>query len=493
MSFRLLTTRLYKHGRLLVQNYLKRDIHVSNVWTGPTESTKVNKINETLRHDLRINDFRNNSFLRFGNQARRLFIDNVLNRVTNPYSVDLRLQATKKLLYGDSTPFFALVGVSLASGDGVLTKNDELEAVCWEIRHAMSNFQQKVGEKDIESRLDEEFGIENLNIGKPIAKGCSAVVYAASLRESTVPDLSMSATLYPMALPQRLNPQGYGRNMSLFLLMKRYHINLKDYLRQPGVDMRTRILLFAQLLEAVAHLNRHGVSHRDIKSDNILIELRPNMPPTLVLTDFGCCIADKRHGLRIPYTSDEIDKGGNVALMAPEIIEQLPGTFAMLNYTKADLWACGAIAYEIFGSNNPFYSDVNSALKNTTYEEDMLPAMDQNVPRLIQCLVQNILQRNPSKRLSPDIAANVVQLFLWSPSSWLRDRYVPSSNEILQWLLSLTTKILCEGPLRVTPDGTMGRRTYTEYLLIASFLTRVRLERIKRALDWIHNVNAGCS
>ena len=99
MSFRLLTTRLYKHGRLLVQNYLKRDIHVSNVWTGPTESTKVNKINETLRHDLRINDFRNNSFLRFGNQARRLFIDNVLNRVTNPYSVDLRLQATKKYAF----------------------------------------------------------------------------------------------------------------------------------------------------------------------------------------------------------------------------------------------------------------------------------------------------------------------------------------------------------------------------------------------------------
>uniref|UniRef100_A0A182PAJ5 non-specific serine/threonine protein kinase n=1 Tax=Anopheles epiroticus TaxID=199890 RepID=A0A182PAJ5_9DIPT len=674
MSFRLLTTRLYKHGRLLVQNYLKRDIHVNNVWTGPTESTKVNKINDTLRHDLRINDFRNNSFLRFGNQARRLFIDNVLNRVTNPYSVDLRLQATKKLLYGDSTPFFALVGVSLASGDGVLTKNDELEAVCWEIRHAMCNFQQKVGEKDIESRLDEEFGIEHLNIGKPIAKGCSAVVYAASLKEPAVneddtmlgnemplptayansklhqegraeneveiseqwhdgnnplllpertasaafrqmldessaqartnnnrkvrfnsetrirtvsehsvtnhetisdyqrdnaheqdytveeyplalkmmfnydiqsnamailkamyretvpakrrtvesawekslmektnfipphpnivemygvfcdqvPDLSMSATLYPMALPQRLNPQGYGRNMSLFLLMKRYNTNLKDYLQQPGIDMRTRILLFAQLLEAVAHLNRHGVSHRDLKSDNILIELRPDMPPTLVLTDFGCCIADKRHGLRIPYTSDEIDKGGNVALMAPEIIEQLPGTFAILNYTKADLWACGAIAYEIFGNDNPFYSGMSSALKNTTYEEDMLPPLDQNVPKLIQSLVQNILQRNPSKRLSPDIAANVVQLFLWSPSSWLRDRYVPSSNEILQWLLSLTTKILCEGPLRVTPDGTMGRRTYTEYLLIASFLSRVRLERLKRSLDWIHTVNAGC-
>ncbi|XP_058119553.1 serine/threonine-protein kinase Pink1, mitochondrial [Anopheles ziemanni] len=669
MSFRMLTTRLYKHGRLLVQSYFKRDLHITNVWNSPTESVKVNTINETLRHDLRISEFRNNSFLRFGNQARRLFIDNVLNRVTNPYSVDLRLQATKKLLYGDSTPFFALVGVSLASGDGVLTKNDELEAVCWEIRHAMSNFQQKVGEKDIESRLDEEFGVENLNIGPPIATGCSAVVYAASLKEPTatdqdagsynpnhfsssgvmspssnegsdvsehwrstdnllfperspsmalqqmanggnreaskpvfknrkvrfnsetrtrtmsesnsysqhqtheeatkeandgqnysvdeyplalkmmfnydiqsnamailkamyretvpakrrtvesswekslmektnflpphpnivemygvfcdqVPDLSMSTTLYPMALPQRLNPEGFGRNMSLFLLMKRYSINLRDYLQQNNLDMRTRILLFAQLLEAIAHLNRHGVAHRDIKSDNILIELRPNMPPTVVLTDFGCCIADKRHGLRIPYTSDEIDKGGNVALMAPEIIAQQAGSFAMLNYTKADLWACGAIAYEIFGGTNPFYSGENSALKNTTYEEDMLPPMNQNVPRLIQCLVQNILQKNPNKRLSPDVAANVVQLFLWSPSVWLREGFTPSSNEILQWLLSLTTKILCEGPLRVTPDDTMGRRTYTEYLLIASFLTRARLERIKRALAWIHTVNA---
>lgn len=39
-----------------------------------------------------------------------------------------------RLMFGDSTPFFALVGVSLASGDGMLTKDDELEAVCWEIR-----------------------------------------------------------------------------------------------------------------------------------------------------------------------------------------------------------------------------------------------------------------------------------------------------------------------------------------------------------------------
>lgn len=33
-----------------------------------------------------------------------------------------------------------------------------------------------------------------------------------------------------------------------------------------------------------------------------------------------------------------------------------------------------------------------------------------------------------------------------------------------------------------------GRRTYTEYLLICSFLSRARLRRIRGALSWIQNV-----
>lgn len=39
-----------------------------------------------------------------------------------------------RLLYGDPAPFFSLIGVSLATGAGILTKDDELEGVCWEIR-----------------------------------------------------------------------------------------------------------------------------------------------------------------------------------------------------------------------------------------------------------------------------------------------------------------------------------------------------------------------
>lgn len=215
-----------------------------------------------------------------------------------------------------------------------------------------------------------------------------------------------------------------------------------------------------------------------------LIDLNDDVHPILVLSDFGCSLADKKHGLELPYTSHDLDKGGNTALMAPEIITKTPGTFSILNYTKSDLWACGAIAYEIFGQANPFY-----VLKNVTYKDNELPALGTNVPIIVQRLIENILQRNPNKRLSPDIAANVMQLFLWAPTSWIRKDTSPSTSEILQWLLSLTTKVLVNDGL-IGKDAfgyQIGRRTYTEYLLISSFLMRARLQYIRNALNWIQH------
>ena len=77
-----------------------------------------------------------------------------------------------------------------------------------------------------------------------------------------IPNLKGSTSMYPMALPPRLNAGGFGRNMSLFLLMKRYEHSLGEFLVNSELEMRTKIVLFAQLLEAVTHLSRHGVAHR---------------------------------------------------------------------------------------------------------------------------------------------------------------------------------------------------------------------------------------
>lgn len=48
-----------------------------------------------------------------------------------------------------------------------------------------------------------------------------------------------------------------------------------------------------------------------------LIDLNDDVHPILVLSDFGCSLADKANGLELPYTSYDVDRGGNSALMAP--------------------------------------------------------------------------------------------------------------------------------------------------------------------------------
>ncbi|EDW86407.2 uncharacterized protein Dwil_GK17835, isoform C [Drosophila willistoni] len=688
MSVRLLTVRLVKHGRYILRSYCKRDIHTNILEQNqlktrskrgvPLTSSSFNVIKNAPQQVARSapspgqtvlapRSAATNNLFRFGQHARKLFIDNILNRVTTNYSEDLRQRATRKLFYGDSAPFFALIGVSLASGAGVLSKDDELEGVCWEIREAASRLQSNWSRDEISENLNSNFTVDNLDVGPAIAKGCAAVVYAANfkreegynqlevpppssaleetsspdvesvafpmmsplqnmsrfvhnfggsadniyrysqftaasddfveserlkkehVREESVPrprlepsslnryplalkmmfnyDIQSNALsilramyketvparqrrmnlaseewerllqhqtlslpthpnivcmfgffcdevrnfpdghlLYPIAQPERINPEGLGRNMSLYLLMKRYDHSLRGLLESSHkLNTRSKILLWAQMLEAVTHLSRHGVAHRDLKSDNVLIEMpEDNSTPVLVLSDFGCCLADKTHGLRLPYVSHDIDKGGNVALMAPEIINMQPGPFAVLNYSKADLWACGAMAYEIFGMQNPFYSSGGGALaqkqgaltyslKNSDYRQEQLPLLNDTCPPLVQQLVYNILNPNPSKRVSPDIAANVMQLFLWAPSNWLRAGGMPNSAEILQWLLSLTTKIMCEGRPQFgqkMSEAPVGRRPYVEYLLICSFLARARLRRIRGALNWIQNVVA---
>lgn len=605
MSLRAAGHRLLQNGRILLR-ILRPQNHKDVV-----EGVKFNILPQgaQIESSLKSSSAVQTAVRSVGCQARRLFVDNVLRRVTNSLSADLRKRATKRLLFGDSAPFFALVGVSLASGTGILTKDDELEGVCWEIREAVSKLQWNFAKTDYaENRVDEEeepVGLKALVLGPVIAKGCSAVVYAARKKEESeknvaqhkpepnitidttadvctfpmaikmmfnydaesnamsilramyretvpaqmfftneelspweksmsdrkkplpphpnivqmycvfadrVPMLPGSFSLYPDALPARINPAGYGRNMSLFLLMKRYDRSLKQYIEEKSPSMRVSMLLLAQLLEGIAHINMHGIAHRDLKSDNILLDLSEgdDTCPLLVVTDFGCCLADRVHGLSLPYHSPDTDKGGNTALMAPEVVLAEPGPFTSINYSKSDAWAVGAIAYEIFRQENPFYSSTAGAkpmIRNSSYTESDLPPLPDNVPAIICNLVHNLLTFNPSKRLSAEAAATVCQLLLWAPSAWLRPDQpeLPSSNEILQWLLCLTTKVLCDGRkhgaviqpaspsprhtgerLASPPRGIGSRRTLPEYQLIASFLMRVKLREIRAALNWIH-------
>ena len=136
--------------------------------------------------------------------------------------------------------------------------------------------------------------------------------------------------------------------MSLFLVMKKYDCNLRHHinekLKRSDLKWKDSLILLTQLLEGrfkvlvrhiyveskflcqfhdnqspffrsgITHMVRNGIAHRDLKSDNLLISEDETFP-RLVISDFGCCL----NGLSLPFVTWETDRGGNAALMAPEI------------------------------------------------------------------------------------------------------------------------------------------------------------------------------
>lgn len=338
------------------------------------------------------------------------------------------------------------------------------------------------------SALSGEFGVvacpRKPSLGKKRLKPHPNIVQVLRAFTSHVPLLPGATVDYPDVLPATLNPSGIGYSRTLFLVMKNYPCTLHQYLRERAPDARLGTMMILQLLEGVDHLVRQGVAHRDLKSDNILVEFDPAGCPWLVITDFGCCLADDNIGLKLPFTSWYVDRGGNSCLMAPEVLTASPGPGIVIDYTKTDTWAVGAIAYEILGARNPFYGSGGSSLESRSYREEELPPLPETAPLEVKKLVRALLCRDPKKRVSARVAANVLHLSLWGEGLLsLQDLRL---NKMIGWLLHQSAATLLM-------DG-LGDGNRVETKLKRCFLANLEYEDLWEAVALLRswrNVLAG--
>ena len=80
----------------------------------------------------------------------------------------------------------------------------------------------------------------------------------------------------------------HERTNAFVLVMERPQpvIDLFDYLNQSGaLPEATARSIFRQIAQAVLHCHANGVVHRDIKDENVLLNLRTSEAK---LIDFGC-------------------------------------------------------------------------------------------------------------------------------------------------------------------------------------------------------------
>ena len=142
--------------------------------------------------------------------------------------------------------------------------------------------------------------------------------------------------------------------------------------------------IFKQLIETIKYLHSIGIVHRDIKPDNILLDL----DNTIKLCDFGVSKEVKEGQLLT-------DSCGTPAFVAPEILKDSP-----YNPYMTDIWSSGVVLYAMITGFFPFRG-VNETELHKNILSGAFPKL-KDVSNELKDLLNKILEVNPNKRITID-------------------------------------------------------------------------------------------
>ena len=164
------------------------------------------------------------------------------------------------------------------------------------------------------------------------------------------------------------------------------------------------IAILRDVAKALAYAHSHGVVHRDIKPDNVLLS-----GGSAAVTDFGIAkaISMSRTGPGVATDTRLTVVGtslGTPAYMAPEQAAGDPGADH-----RGDIYAFGAMAYELLTGHPPFHGRPVHQLFAAHMAEKPRPVgeLRPETPAPIAALVMRCLEKSPDDR--PQTAAEVVQ------------------------------------------------------------------------------------
>lgn len=185
-------------------------------------------------------------------------------------------------------------------------------------------------------------------------------------------------------------------------------------MREGSLSLDTAIGVLRDVARALAYAHEHGVVHRDIKPQNVLLS-----GDAAVVTDFGIAKAiseargdESRHAPGSTTFTLAGTSLGTPAYMAPEQIAADPA----LDH-RADLYAFGCLAYEVIAGEPPFSGYPLQKLLAAHLGESpvSLGARRHDCPPAIVALVMQCLEKAPEAR--PQSAREILRSLQASTTS----------------------------------------------------------------------------
>jgi serine/threonine protein kinase len=169
------------------------------------------------------------------------------------------------------------------------------------------------------------------------------------------------------------------------LVLDRMDINLREYLQQnhDQFTWNERIKITFLIINALGHIHKENLVHRDLHSGNILYSQIDN---TWRITDLGFCG---------PADNSSTCIYGNLPYIAPEVINGKEYTF------KSDIYSIAMLIWEISSGQPPFMNYEHDCNLAINIINGIRPKIVSEIPLEYKNLMKQCWDANPLKR--PDI------------------------------------------------------------------------------------------
>ncbi|MBD3106775.1 Stk1 family PASTA domain-containing Ser/Thr kinase [Bacillus sp. AGMB 02131] len=188
--------------------------------------------------------------------------------------------------------------------------------------------------------------------------------------------------------PNIVNIYDVGEEKDIYYIVMEYvkGMTLKQYIqRYHHIPVEKTLHIMEQVTSAIEHAHQHGIIHRDIKPQNILIDDNDNVK----ITDFG--IATALSATTITQTNSVL---GSVHYLSPE---QARGGMAN---KKSDVYSLGIVMFELLTGRLPFSGEsaVSIALKHLQTTTPSVKRWNPSVPQSVENIVLKATAKDPFHR-----------------------------------------------------------------------------------------------